>query len=68
MASAALPFVFEAQRIGNEFYGDGSLRLTSPLSPAIHCGADRILGDRHPRCQARTPAADPSPSTRRSAR
>lgn len=43
MASAALPFVFEAQRIGNEFYGDGSLRLTSPLSPAIHCGADRIL-------------------------
>lgn len=43
LASAALPFVFEAQRIGNEFYGDGSLRLTSPLSPAIHCGADRIL-------------------------
>jgi NTE family protein len=43
MASAALPFVFEAQRIGNEYYGDGSLRLTSPLSPAIHCGADRIL-------------------------
>ena len=43
MASAALPFVFVAQRIGNEYYGDGSLRLTSPLSPAIHCGADRIL-------------------------
>ncbi len=43
LASAALPFIFEAQRIGNEYYGDGSLRLTSPLSPAIHCGADRIL-------------------------
>ncbi|WP_295555056.1 patatin-like phospholipase family protein [uncultured Hyphomicrobium sp.] len=43
MASAALPFVFTAQRIGDEYYGDGSLRLTSPLSPAIHCGADRIL-------------------------
>jgi NTE family protein len=43
MASAALPFIFAARRIGNEFYGDGSLRLTSPLSPAIHCGADRIL-------------------------
>jgi NTE family protein len=43
LASAALPFVFSAQRIGNENYGDGSLRLTSPLSPAIHCGADRIL-------------------------
>lgn len=43
MGSAALPFFFCAQRIGNEYYGDGSLRLTSPLSPAIHCGADRIL-------------------------
>lgn len=43
LASAALPFVFEAQRIGDEYFGDGSLRLTSPLSPAIHCGADRIL-------------------------
>lgn len=43
VASAALPFVFEAQRIDNEYFGDGSLRLTSPLSPAIHCGADRIL-------------------------
>ena len=43
LASAALPFVSTAQRIGDEYYGDGSLRLTSPLSPAIHCGADRIL-------------------------
>jgi NTE family protein len=43
MASAALPFVFPAERLGLEHYGDGSLRLTSPLSPAIHTGADRIL-------------------------
>ncbi|MEO1608454.1 MAG: patatin-like phospholipase family protein [Pseudomonadota bacterium] len=43
MASAALPFIFPAQKIGSEHYGDGSLRLTSPLSPAIHTGADRIL-------------------------
>jgi NTE family protein len=43
MASAALPFIFPAQRVGDAYYGDGSLRLTSPLSPAIHCGADRIL-------------------------
>lgn len=43
LASTALPVIFEAQRIGNEYYGDGSLRLTAPLSPAIHCGADRIL-------------------------
>lgn len=43
LASAALPFVFPAQRIGDEYFGDGSLRLAAPLSPAIHCGADRIL-------------------------
>lgn len=43
LASAALPMIFEARQIGGEFFGDGSLRLTSPLSPAIHCGADRIL-------------------------
>ncbi|VAW46079.1 Patatin [hydrothermal vent metagenome] len=43
MASTALPFLFPAQLIGNEFYGDGGLRNTAPLSPAIHLGADRIL-------------------------
>jgi NTE family protein len=43
LASAALPLIFPARRIGNEYFGDGSLRLTSPLSPAIHCGAHRIL-------------------------
>lgn len=43
LAASALPFVFPAQRIGNEHFGDGSLRLTSPLSPAIHTGATRIL-------------------------
>ena len=43
VASAALPFIFPAEQIGDEYYGDGSLRLTAPLSPAIHAGADRIL-------------------------
>ncbi len=43
MASTALPFLFPAQLIGNEFYGDGGLRMTAPLSPAIHLGAERIL-------------------------
>jgi NTE family protein len=43
MASVALPLIFEAQRIGPEYYGDGSVRLVSPLSPAIHAGAERIL-------------------------
>jgi NTE family protein len=43
LASAALPVIFPPQKVGSEFYGDGSLRLTAPLSPAIHLGAERIL-------------------------
>ena len=43
MASAALPIFFPAIRIGNQWYGDGGIRLTAPLSPAIHLGATRIL-------------------------
>ena len=43
MASAALPLIFPAVRLGNAWYGDGSIRLTAPLSPALHLGARRIL-------------------------
>ncbi len=43
MASIAVPMVFPPQRIGNEFYGDGAMRQATPLSPAVHLGADRIL-------------------------
>lgn len=43
LASAALPFVFPAVRIGSRWYGDGGIRLSAPLSPAVHLGARRIL-------------------------
>ena len=43
MASAAIPLVFPAVRLGGGFYGDGSVRQTAPLAPAIHLGADRII-------------------------
>ncbi len=43
MASAALPFLFPAIQIGEEFYGDGGIRLTAPLSPALRLGANKIL-------------------------
>ncbi len=43
MASAALPLFFPAERVGNQWYGDGGIRLTAPLSPALHLGACRIL-------------------------
>ncbi len=43
MASAALPLLFPAVRIGSSWYGDGGVRLVAPLAPAIHLGAERIL-------------------------
>lgn len=43
LASAALPLIFPAQRIGAEYFGDGGMRMITPLSPAIHLGAERML-------------------------
>jgi NTE family protein len=43
MASAALPLFFPAVRIGSNWYGDGGLRLSAPLSPVLHLGATRIM-------------------------
>ena len=43
LASAALPLLFPPQRIGNEYFVDGSLRMNEPLRPVIKMGADRIL-------------------------
>ena len=54
MASAALPLLFPAVHVNGEWYGDGGIRLTAPLSPALHLGAERILtvSTRHPRSRA----------------
>jgi len=43
MASAALPLFFPAVRIGDDWYGDGGIRLSTPLAPALRLGATRIL-------------------------
>ncbi|MGE0798253.1 MAG: patatin-like phospholipase family protein [Lautropia sp.] len=47
MASSAIPFLFPAQSLPidgrEEYFGDGSMRQTAPISPAIHLGATRIL-------------------------
>lgn len=47
MASSAIPFIFPPTPLwvdgGMEFFGDGSMRHTSPLSAAVHLGSDRIL-------------------------
>ncbi len=43
IASAAIPILFPSVRIGDGFYGDGSVRQAAPLAPPIHLGADRII-------------------------
>ena len=50
MASAAIPLLFPPVAMAGGYYNDGAARQTTPLAPAIHAGADRILviGVRHP--------------------
>ena len=43
LASSALPLFFPAVKLMGAWYGDGGIRLTAPLSPAVHLGAERIL-------------------------
>lgn len=43
MASTAIPTIFPPQRIGQHYYGDGALRQLTPISPALHLGADKVL-------------------------
>jgi NTE family protein len=51
LASSAIPFVFPAQWLDfnhgalatAEYFGDGSMRQISPISPAIYLGAERVL-------------------------
>ena len=43
MASIAVPMIFPPVLLNGEYFGDGAMRQATPLSPAIHLGADRIL-------------------------
>ena len=47
LASSAIPFVFPATELPinghTEYFGDGSMRQSAPVAPAIHLGADRVL-------------------------
>ena len=66
MASTSLPLMFPAVVLGGEWHGDGGIRLSTPLSPAVHLGAQRILAisTRHrsgSRAAANTPMIDGYP-------
>lgn len=43
MASTAIPVIFPAVSLDNQFFGDGAVRQIAPTSTAIHLGARRIL-------------------------
>jgi NTE family protein len=47
VASSAIPFLFPPGSLWvnnrHEFFGDGSMRQVSPLSPALHLGAHKVL-------------------------
>ncbi|CAM2987613.1 patatin-like phospholipase family protein [Rariglobus hedericola] len=69
MASCALPLFFPAGKIGHDWHGDGGVRLTAPLSPALHLGARRMIaistqyaGDPSARI-SNEPRAYPPPAT-----
>lgn len=58
MASAAIPLLFPAVSVGTCWHGDGGVRHTVPLSPALHLGATKILAIstlRPPRVHAPVP-------------
>jgi NTE family protein len=69
MASCALPLFFPAVQLGPHWHGDGGVKLTAPLSPALHLGAGRILAlsTRYQPAQAEadsvTPQGYPPPAT-----
>jgi NTE family protein len=49
LASAAIPVLFPAVKVGDQFFVDGALRHNTPLRPALRLGAKRMLviGLRH---------------------
>ncbi len=69
LASCALPLFFPAVQLGNDWHGDGGLRLTAPLSPALHLGAEKMIAISTqyvgpvPETQPGKPQAYPSPAT-----
>lgn len=43
MASSAIPLLFPAVEVEGSYFGDGCVRNQTPLSPAIHLGANKLF-------------------------
>jgi NTE family protein len=61
LASAAIPFLFPARRVGASYYCDGGLRFNTPIASAIRAGAERlvVVSVQHRDVSARAQAVDP---------
>jgi NTE family protein len=65
MASLSIPFLFRPVLLHDQYFGDGAMRQTSPLSPAIHLGANRlfIVGVNDPVSAGASPNRHPAEPT-----
>ena len=43
LASSAIPLLFAPVKLDLEYFGDGAVRQSAPISPALHLGASRVL-------------------------
>ncbi|MDH0749793.1 patatin-like phospholipase family protein [Pseudomonas sp. GD03842] len=43
LASSAIPLLFAPVKLDDEYFGDGAVRQSAPISPALHLGANRVL-------------------------
>ncbi|MFK4753349.1 MULTISPECIES: patatin-like phospholipase family protein [Oceanospirillaceae] len=43
LASSAIPMIFPAVFLGDQYYADGAVRQLAPISPALHMGAEKIM-------------------------
>jgi NTE family protein len=63
LASAAIPLLFPARRVGMDYFCDGGVRFNTPISPAIRSGVERLVVVSL--LSQEDPAADPTPSGER---
>jgi len=62
VGSMAIPFMFPPERIGDEYFGDGAIQQISPISPAIHLGAEKVLVIGVGRCAGPDVPLEPQPA------
>jgi len=66
LATSAIPLLFPAVKLADGYYCDGAVRQMTPLSPALHLGAEKLfvvgLAHQHQGMERRRSGAYPSPA------